>query len=69
MKYRVAKKILKLKDRLSYRKEQIARAEATVAKRNGLRKQKEPRGGKAKSKGQRQIKETQKEEVQKEIKG
>lgn len=50
MKYRVAKKILKLKDRLSYRKDQIARAEATVAERKGLRKQKEPRGGKAKGK-------------------
>lgn len=69
MKYRVAKKILKFKDRLSYRKEQIAMAEATVAERKGLRKQKEPRGGKAKSKGQRQAKETQKEKVQKEVEG
>ena len=69
MKYRVAKKILKFKDRLSYRKDQIARAEATVAGRKGLRKQKEPRGGKTKSKGQRQAKGAQKEEVQKEIKG
>jgi|GEM_PF-5160287 len=69
MKYRVAKKILKLKDRLSYRKDQIARAEAIVAKRKGLRKQKEARGGKAKSKGRRQAKGAQKEEVQKEIEG